>query len=375
VAAEQARALLDVGRNEDAGKAALEGLHGEPNNARLMGLLAIALDRDGHVHNARHWAERSLSFDPQQAWVHSVRARAILDGAGHPQEAVESAWAAVNLDPHESAYRYTLTRTLLAADNRQKAEEVACSIRGIDPSSALGPLAEALVELDGVKTVVLRKWYLVVLVIFLTKGLALVGMAIWWLWHFARRFAPLRRADRLLLEALRLDPANAAVHSIAAEVAHLRFRYVQSVDGALAAAALDAGLVDADDLARTITRRTSGAASAAFVVWWVFLAVVHAVGHLVGIVATIGGLALIAAVYWLDQAPTRRLPAGLARRVRRRWGLPATVSVVAALMIWTGVGYLTIVFGLAVAAILCGSIVAAFAAVLLVKLYLARRPA
>jgi hypothetical protein len=174
-----------------------------------------------------------------------------------------------------------------------------------------------------------------------------------------------------------LDPANAAIHSIASEVAQLRFRYAQSVDGALATAALDAGLVDADDLARTIARRTAWAAAAAFVVWWVFFAVVHAVAseHLMGILAFVGGLTLIAAVYWLDRAPTRRLPAGLVRRVRRRWGLPTTTAVVAALMIQTGVSYVSIVADLAVGALACGAIVTAFAAVLLVRLYLARRPA
>jgi tetratricopeptide (TPR) repeat protein len=372
-AAEKARMLLEVDRNDDAGKAAMEGLRSDPNNAHLMGLLAAALKADGYAADARHWAERSLAFDPQQAWVHNIRARAILDGAGHSREAVESAYAAVHLDQFDDAYRFTLTRAYLEAGRRADAEQVARSIRGVDPNSARGPLAEALVELDRARFLRINPIVGVVVVV-ATNGLALVLWAIWWLVLVARRVGPLRRADALVLEALRLDPGNPATHALAAEVAQSRFRYVQSVDASLASAAIDTGLVDADELARKIVRRTCLAALAAFVFWlvWTFIFSLHASEYVTGTAGIVVGLAAVAAVAWLDREQTRRLPAGMLRRVRRRWGLPASASVVAAYAIFIGIDALNSSAGLAASALLSGLAVAACAGVLIVRLYSAR---
>jgi hypothetical protein len=210
-----------------------------------------------------------------------------------------------------------------------------------------------------------------VVVVVATNGLALVLWAIWWLVLVARRVGPLRRADALVLGALRLDPGNPGTHALAAEVAQSRFRYVQSVDASLASAAIDTGLVDADELAGKIVRRTCLAALAAFVFWlvWTFIFSMHASEYVTGTAGIVVGLAAVAAVAWLDREQTRRLPAGMLQRVRRRWGLPTTASTAAAYAIFIGINTLDSSTGLAASALVCGLAVAACAAVLIVKLH------
>jgi hypothetical protein len=374
VAADRARSLLDVRRYRDACDAAWDGLRSEPNNAHLMGLVAAALQADNRSPEARYWAERSLAFDPQQAWVHNVRAKAILDGAGSPREAVESAYAAVQIDQFSDSSRFTLVRAYLDAGLRADAEAVARSIRSIDPNSVLGPLAEANVELDRVRTFQLRPVWAVVAVV-VTQGAALVFWGIWWLVVAAWRAGPLRRADKLVLEALRLDPGQAGTHALAAEIAKIRFRYVQAVDAALATAAIDAGLVNADELAGRIVHRTCLGAVAAYVFWLVSTSILFgtAPAHVAAIVGLVVGLAGVGGVAWLDRTQTRRLPAGLLRRVRRRWELPATASVLASLTIVGGIAALGSSTGFAAAALVSGIAAAGCAAVLGARLYSARR--
>jgi tetratricopeptide (TPR) repeat protein len=331
--AEKVRVLLELDRNDEAGRLATDGLRSDPNNAVLLGLLAYALEADGFSRDARMWAERSLAVDPQQAWVLSVRARAILSGAGAPHEAVQSAYAAVQLDLSEPAYRYTLTRAYLGAKQRDSARATAESIRAVAPTSALGPLAQALVEIDRARFFHVNPVWAVIAVI-ITRGVALLVYAIMWLFFYVRRRGPLRRADAHLLEALRLDPGNATTHAIAAHVARFRFRYVQAVDSALASAAIDTGMVDAGELARGIVRRTCGIALAAFAFWAVWLPVLNAAGAAVAAtVGTVLGFVALAGVAWLYREQTKRLPAGVLRLVHRRWELPATALVIAVLVV------------------------------------------
>lgn len=374
-AMEKARMLLDIGRNQDAANIAWEALRSEPENAGLMGMIAWALQADGRPSQARQWAERSLAFDPQQAWVHDVRARAILDGTGAPGEAVESAFTAVQLDPSSAANRFTLMRAYLDAEMPAQGEATARAIRGVDPSSVLGPLAEAVVEIDRARFLRLRP-ILAGVGIVATNGLILVVWGIWWLVLAAKRAGPLRRADSLILEAVAMDPGNAPTHAVAAEVAQLRFRYVQSVDAALAAATIESGLIDADDLAGKITRRSCLAAIAGVMFWYVWTSIlsVYASEYVAGPAGALAGLAVLGAVGWIDRVQTRRLPAGLLRRVRRRWGLPLIASVTTLLTVALGVALvLDSTPGLAIAAFVPGVAVAICAGTLVVKLYSARR--
>jgi tetratricopeptide (TPR) repeat protein len=334
---DKVRMLLELQRNDEARRLALEGLQREPNDPVLLGLLAFALEADGLARDARMWAERALAIDPQLPWVHAVRARAILNSAGTPQEAVESAYAAVQLDMSHPGYRYTLTRAYLAAKQPAAANTTAAMIRSVDPNSALGPLALALVEIDRARFFRVNPG-LAVIAVLLTRGIALLVFALIWFIYYLRRRGPLRRADAYLLEALRLDPGNPATHSIASTVARFRFRYVQSVDSALASAAIDTGMINAGELAASIVRRTSGLAVAAFAFWFAWLPVLNGAGALVAEVgSTALAVGLAVGVGWFDREQTKRLPAGVLRLVRRRWLLPITLLVlggIAAAIAW-----------------------------------------
>ena len=374
-AAQKARMLLEVGRNEDAGKAALEGLTHEPDNADLMGLVAAALQAENRAAEARHWAERSLASDPEQAWVQNVRANAMLDGAGNPQEAIQAAQAAVRMDPANDAYRYTLACVYTAAGMRAEAQTAIRSIRVVSPNSVLGPLAEANLELSRVWVVEIPlAWLLLAVVV--ANGRLAVTWGIFWLALVIWRAGPLHRADKLVMEALRLDPGQAASHALAAEVARVRLRYAQSVDATLATAALNAGLVRAEDLARQIAQRTSTVAIGACFVWKILANIVYpnSPAHVAITTALVVGLAAVIGVAWLDRVQTRRLPAGMLRLVRQRWELPTTASVLAALGIYIGV---VNVWGSSLswlaAALAPGLAVAFCAAVLVVKRLQARR--
>jgi tetratricopeptide (TPR) repeat protein len=331
-AAEKVRVLLDLDRNEEAAHAARAGLQSDPNNAELLGLLACALHADGYVHEARKWAESSLAIDPHQARVLDIRARAILNGAGKPKEAVESASAAVKLAHTHAFYRYTLTRAQLEAKQRKAAQSTAESIRTVAPASPLGPLSQALVEIDRAKFLNVGPVWAVVAVV-VTRGAVLLFWAIAWLYMYFRRRGPLRRADAYLMEALRLNPGDAFTHRIAADVARYRFRFVRAVDSTLASAAINAHMVDATELARGIVRRTSVIAAVTFVFWCVLLlSVLEAITAPV-VTAILGTVLVITAsggVTWLHEEQTKRLPPGVLRLVRRRWGLPATVLAMAA---------------------------------------------
>ncbi|WP_454789961.1 tetratricopeptide repeat protein [Mycolicibacterium lutetiense] len=330
--AEKVRVLLDLDRHEEAAEAARAGLQSDPNNAELLGLLASALYADGHAHEARKWSERSLAIDPNQAWVHDIRARAILNGAGKPKDAVESANAAVRLVHTHAYYRYTLTRAQLDAKQRKAAQSTAESIRTIAPASALGPLSEAIVEIDRAKFFSVRPVWAVVAVV-VTRGAVLLFWAIAWLYMYFRRRGPLRRADIHLMEALRLNPGDAFTHSVAADVARYRFRFIQAVDSTLASAAIDAHMVDATDLARGIVRRTTAIAAATFAVWLLLMLTLFGTTTHPVVIAIVGTVLVIAAaagVAWLYEEQTKRLPLGVLRLVRRRWGPPATLLVIAA---------------------------------------------
>ena len=118
------------------------------------------------------------------------------------------------------------------------------------------------------------------------------------------------------------------------------------------------------------------AAIAGFAFWYVWTTALSAYTSetAAGVSGAVIGLAALGAVCWLDRVQTRRLPAGLLRRVRRQWGLPVVASAVALLCLALGVGLvLDSTPVLAVAAFVPGVAVASSAAILLVALHSGRR--
>lgn len=333
--ADKVRILVGLGRNQEAVRAAHAGLRSDPNNAELLGLLAHARQVDGFAHDARMWAERSLAIDPHQAGVIDTRTRSILDGAGTPDEAVESACAAVKLDHTSALYRFNLVRAYLEAERWEDARSTAQSIRAVDPTSRLGPFAQAIVELGRTRYLAFSKrrlfWLGVKSVV--SGGIVLLFWATVWLVIYFQGRGPRRRAATHLMEGLRLDPGAANLHTMMAEVARDRFRYVQSVDFTVAAAAIDSGTVDANELARGIVCRTSVMTVVTFVFWCIILLPATAAISAPAVAAAFGSVLAIAAavgVAWFYWRQTIRLPPGARRLVRRRWGLPATVFVIGA---------------------------------------------
>lgn len=376
--AEKVRVLLDLDRNEAAAEAARAGLQSDPNNAELLGLLASALIECGDAQEARKWSERSLAIDPNQALVLHVRARAIINGAGKPAEAVESAYAAVQLDPNDAFYRHTLTVAYIDAKQRKNAKAMAQSIRTVDPTSSLGPLSQAMVEVAPVKyfdlaAMTKKDVFWMALCTLFSRGLFLVFLAIVWLYIYVRRRGRLRRADAYMMEALQLDPSGPHLHAIAAMVARCRFRFIRAVDSALAAAAIFDGLIDATELARDIVRRTAAIAAVTFFFWCIFLLAVLDAFATPAVAAVIGTASVVTAtagVAWLYAEQTVRLPPGVQRLVRRRWGLPATVFVIAAWLLFMAVNNPP---GVAIPTTVGAAILLAGFVVLIVKLVSARR--
>ena len=342
---ERVRLLIEARRPHDALKLAEDGLRQTPGDPDLTAAVAWALLATGNASAARTWAERSLALDPASGWVHHLRALATLNGAGKPKEARDAATRAVQVDPQNETYLYTLVRACLASRDRSGAEQAADAIRHTAPASHLRPLADALIELDRGR-VYLRREYSVgglLAVAFLTRGVGLVVLTIGWLIHVVRRAPHLRRADNLLNEALRLQPGAASVRSVASDVLRLRFRFAQSVDYELATAAIDAGLVDADQLVTSIARRTTVVILAGWASWVLVVAIIdgfvdsHPPVAAMGVVLASG---LAVAVLRFDRWQTRSLPKRLTRSVGRRWLQPTAATVVAVFLFIAGSTYL-----------------------------------
>jgi ethanolamine ammonia-lyase large subunit len=153
-------------------------------------------------------------------------------------------------------------------------------------------------------------------------------------------------------------------------------RYAQSVNASLASAAIDAGLISAEDLARQIAQRTATVAVGACFVWKIAANILYAntSAHVAITHALWVGLAAVIGVVWLDRIQTQRLPAGMLRLVRQRWELPTTAAVLAALGIYIGVvNTWGMPVGWRAAALTPGLAVAACAAVLIAQYLQARR--
>lgn len=342
---ERVRLLLEARRPQDALRIAQDGLAHSPGDPDLVAAVAWASLEMGDASSARSWAEYSLGFDPANSWVHHLRAIAILDGAGKPEEARSAVSDALHGDPHNPSYLYTLVRACLACRDRQGAEQTSLALQQSAPASHLRPLAAALIELDKGRVYLRREYSAagIIAVGILTRGAGLVILAVAWLVHVIRRAPHLRRADGLLNEALRLRPDAASIRTVASEVLRLRFRFAQSVDYELAAAAIDTGLVDADELAQSIARRTTAAILTGFVSWVLLTAIIdnfidaHTPVAAVGVALAISAVLAVGLFHWWQ---TRNLPKRLVSNVNGRGLQPAAAAAAATFLCLAGSAYL-----------------------------------
>ncbi len=289
VVLEQVQNLIATRRTQDAARVAFEAHALDPEDAMVRGAVGWAVLADGQPDVARSWLEWSLAADPHQGWVHDLRARAILQGAGEPREAIEAAAAAIHEDPEDPDALMTMVRASLTSGDRVGAAHAAAALRRVAPASILAPLAGAYLALDRGGVYRRRTYGLALVVItFVTRGGALLVIGAWWAVHAVRRAPHLREADALVREALHRDPTSGEARLLLADVLRLRFRFASAVEGDVATQAIDAGLVDAADLAGSIARRTAIAGLAAAVTWFFVVTLTAAAGASEDVVVGIG---------------------------------------------------------------------------------------
>jgi hypothetical protein len=342
---ERVQLLIETRRPADALRVAQEALRNSPADPTLTAAVGWASLAAGDVSAARTWIERALALNPNEGWIQNLYAHALLNEPVNAAEARTAAQRAVELDPHDASYLYTLVRACLSAKDRTGAEQAATAIRRTSPGTHLGPLAEALIELDRGRVYRRTRYSVggVIALVVLTRGLALLVFGIGWIIRAMRRAPHLRRADALLHEALRLRPDSAPVRSVASEVLRLRFRFAQAVDYEVAAAAIDAGLVDGDELVTSIARRTAGFIGVGWFCWIVTIVIVDRFVDRHPPVAVTGlflALTLVAAISRFERWQTRSLPTRLVRDVRARWVQSAAAGLSSAVLVLAGSAYL-----------------------------------
>jgi tetratricopeptide (TPR) repeat protein len=95
---ERARALLEVGRAEQAVEHLIRVVTVQPGSVEALCLLALAYGKLGQSAAALAAAEQALALAPNDEWAHRLRADA-LNGLGRFREAVAEAERAVQLAP------------------------------------------------------------------------------------------------------------------------------------------------------------------------------------------------------------------------------------------------------------------------------------
>lgn len=331
--------LVEARRTADAVRVAQGAIADDPDSARVRAALGLALLADGQASLARAWLEWSLAADPHQAWVHDLRARAILAGAGTATEAWHASAAALHEDPEDPDSLFTMVRAAIECGDRTTAERAATTLGEVAPASALAPLAGAHLALDRSGIHLRRRFSVPAMVVatIVSNGVIPVVVGIWWIVHVIRRAPHLRQADALVRDALRADPTSGTSRRLLSEILQLRFRYAGSVEGDVALAAIDSGLVDAGELARAVARRTALAGAAVFGAWFavVLVTTVVASGAPVAVVGGATALVGLGAVVAFERWQTAPLP----RLVRRRVGGDPWPIVVALLAVALGTAW------------------------------------
>lgn len=340
---DRAAALEDAGRTEEALAEVERGLASHPEEAVLHALRADLLTYLDRSEEAVRAARLAVTSDPEMGYAYAALARALLDHGKDKDGAVAAARTAVDLDPTDQA-RYTLVRALLTKRrNLARAEQVAEALRSESPHSTLGPLALALVAMRraGVLTRRTWSWWTIAALVAFTRGGAGLAMSIWWVTAAIRRPPHLRAADRHIHEALALKPESAHLRTMASEVLALRFRYGRAVDYQVNAAALEANLVDADELVGSISRRLTLALVIGFFGWILAASVLDSLASdtVTGMVAAAVAVVGIGAAVRFRQRQSEALPRPLRTALDARRGPLIAVAVITTMLAVAGGSY------------------------------------
>ena len=111
--------LADLGRDAEVAELARRGLALAPDDAQLLGRLAMALRRSDPK-EAVDVAARAAAAAPDSEWAHRVAAWVHLD-TGRRKAAVRHAERAVALAPHDAATHLTLAATRSASGDHRGA--------------------------------------------------------------------------------------------------------------------------------------------------------------------------------------------------------------------------------------------------------------
>lgn len=151
-----ARALLEVGRDNEAAQILRDAIRADPNDAVALGLLAEAV-RGTNPTESHDAARSALTLEPENAWVSTIAAWSAA-ATGNDDEAVRLVRTAQELDPW-SAYAHQSAAQLLAGDRATRQESLAAATKAIelaphDPSTwiAAGNASLGSERLDEART-------------------------------------------------------------------------------------------------------------------------------------------------------------------------------------------------------------------------------
>ena len=309
----RAWALLDLRRPEAAVEAAGRGLASDPSNADLHLVRARALRKLGRLVEGRAAVLNALAAAPNSCDAHTLMGEVLLDEQNLPmaRRALEHA---LTLDPGDRGARILLVHCLGRLDDHDAAGAAARQLVAEAPDSASSHVALALAELGRVRTLRLRSVLLLVVLVLVTRGLALVGLGGWWLFHRVRARGPLRRADQALHEALRLEPQDATVLELASHVLARRGHRLLALDRTVRAVRADASAVDVDvrDLRRRLQRQQVFVEVRLLVAVAVLWALAGSAGQVAGVVGlTLSGAGALVFAVWRRLRLRRILPRSL----------------------------------------------------------------
>lgn len=143
----RAQRLAQVGRYDEAERAARTGLAAAPADGELLTLLASVQRLRRDYAGALATAEAAVAVVPHFADAHAERAESLI-ALLRAREAVAAAEEAVRLQPFVPGGHLVLARALAAAHDLDRARAVAAHGLSLDPRSVEGLLTVADVERD-----------------------------------------------------------------------------------------------------------------------------------------------------------------------------------------------------------------------------------